>query len=207
MNSTKNHADPVLPRVARGEAGAARECVLRYQSFVRALARRYARDERDRDDACQDVFLALWRSAGVFDPSRGDEAAFVALVARRRLVDRHRTPGTRPLPIVEAPADPTGAALEAYVDARTAAAALADCNEGQRRVILMSTLQGLTYEEIARELSIPLGTVKSHYARGIERLKDALSRPALARGQGARMAPPRAIMASRWPSRSSSSRV
>jgi len=164
---------PLLPRVARGDEGALRECLARYGGFVHAVARRFARDPRDLDDACQDIFVALWRSAGSFDPSRGEEATFVALVARRRLIDRNRTPGTRPLPSLDLPPDPSGTALETYVDARAAAAALEHCNEDQRRVILLS-VHGVTHEEIAKELSLPLGTVKSHYARGIERLKRAL---------------------------------
>ena len=51
-----------------------------------------------------------------------------------------------------------------------------ECNEDQRRVIVLAAVHGMTHEEIARELSLPLGTVKSHYTRGIERVKRALER-------------------------------
>jgi RNA polymerase sigma-70 factor (ECF subfamily) len=66
--------------------------------------------------------------------------------------------------------------MESYVDARFAASALADLSEDQRRVILLAALHGMTHDEISRELTLPLGTVKSHYARGIERVKRALEK-------------------------------
>lgn len=165
---------PVLPRIAQGDDGAVKECLRRYGRLVYAIARRFLREERDVEDACQDIFVALWRSAHAFDPSRGTEPTFVALVARRRLVDRQRTTGTRPLPNVEPPVEPTTSA-ETYVDARIAIAALDDCSEEQKRVVLLAAFHGMTHEEIATELSIPLGTVKSHYSRAIQRVKRALS--------------------------------
>ena len=165
---------PLLPRVAAGDEGAVKECLQRYRRLVYSLAWRYLKEERDAEDACQDIFVALWKNAAAFDPARGSETTFVALVARRRLIDRSRAPGTRPLPALEEAPPPSGSALESYVDARSAVAALRECSEDQRRVILLSAFQGLTHEEIAAELQMPLGTVKSHYSRGIERVKRAL---------------------------------
>jgi len=165
---------PLLPAVARGEVDAVRACLRRYGDLVYAIVRRFLRDPGDIDDACQEVFVALWKGAASYDPSRSDEATFVAMIARRRVVDRHRTPGTRPLPMAEGGPSPTGSALESYVDARNAISAMAECNESQRRVIMLAAVHGCTHQEIARELALPLGTVKSHYARGIERVKRAL---------------------------------
>lgn len=168
--------EPLLPLVALGEPEAVKACLTRYGNFVYAIVRRFVRDEGDIEDACQDVFVALWKSAASYDPARGDEATFVAMIARRRVVDRRRTPGTRPLPAVEASPTAASQALDAYVDARSALGAMKECNEDQRRVIVLAAVHGMTHEEIARELSLPLGTVKSHYTRGIERVKRALER-------------------------------
>ena len=174
---TPQVVDPVLPRVASGDNAAVRECVSRYGKLVWSLALRFTRDARDAEDACQDIFVALWRNAASFDPSRASEVTFVAMIARRRLIDRQRAPGTRPLPTIGEEEPRTSATqAESYVDGRIAAAALSLCSEPQRRVVMMSALNGLTHEEISRELSMPLGTVKSHYARGIERVKKALSK-------------------------------
>lgn len=169
---------PVLPKVALGEDEAFKECVRRYGNLIYSIAWRFLKNERDVEDACQEIFVALWRSAAAFDASRGSEATFVALVARRRLIDRHRTLASRPLPSVDETIEPatSSSALERYVDARTAVAALEECNEEQRQVIYLAAFRGLTHEEIAGELSMPLGTVKSHYSRGIDRVKRALTR-------------------------------
>lgn len=168
---------PILPRVATGDEAALKECLQRYGNLVWSLALRFSRDARDAEDATQEIFVALWRSAGAFDASRASEATFVAMIARRRLIDRQRAPATRPLSLVTEEDQRTSpSTAESYVDARNAAEALSLCSEDQRRVILLSALSGLTHEEIARELGMPLGTVKSHYARGIERVKKALSR-------------------------------
>jgi len=165
---------PLLPRVAAGDDLAVKECLSRYGRLVHSLAFRSLGPGGDVDDACQDIFVALWKSAASFDPSRGSEVTFVALVARRRLIDRARATGTRALPEVEEAPPTSGSALENYVDAKAALAALAECSEEQRTVIRLAAFQGLTHEEVAGELGIPVGTVKSHYARGIERIKRAL---------------------------------
>lgn len=172
---------PVLPRVARGESGAVKECLERYGKLVHAIARRWSHDAGEVEDASQDVFVALWRKAAAYDPARSDEPAFVALVARRRLIDRHRAPSARHVPVSDADVEDDDVPLDSWVDAKSALSALEACSEEQRGVVLRAVVQGLTHEEIARELAMPLGTVKSHYARGIERVKRRLASPSTAR--------------------------
>jgi len=167
---------PLLPRVAEGDDEAVRACLARYGNLVYSLARRFLRDPSDVEDACQEIFVSLWRNAGAFDPARGSEVTFVAMIARRRLFDRTRSASTRPIPLLDREPITSSAAIEAHVDARNAADALRECSEPQRRVVVLAAVQGLTQEEIATELSLPLGTVKSHYFRGIERIRRALAR-------------------------------
>jgi RNA polymerase sigma-70 factor (ECF subfamily) len=163
---------PLLPRVALGDELAMRECLRRYGGLLYSIVRRFCRDPADADDACQDVFVSVWRAATHFDPARGRESTFVALVARRRMIDRMRSahgPGPEGELTVTA-----AEVLDRYVDARTAAAALDACTDDQRRVITRVAAFGLTHEEVSKELGMPLGSVKSHYARGIERVRRAL---------------------------------
>ena len=82
---------PLLPRIAAGDERAVRECVGRYASLVWSLARRWSVDALDAEDAVQEVFVDLWRTAARFDATRASEAGWVAMVARRRLIDRSRT--------------------------------------------------------------------------------------------------------------------
>ena len=82
--------DSILHRVADGEPAAIRELTDRYGGLVFALARRFSFDQSEVDDAVQEIFVALWKSAARFDPAIGSEDTFVAMVARRRLIDRRR---------------------------------------------------------------------------------------------------------------------
>lgn len=161
---------PLLPRVALGDEIAVRECLRRYGGLVYSLARRYCPAEAD--DATQEIFVELWRSAASFDPALAREVTFVALIARRRLIDRARATRRPPeLPPVP-PLRPE--AIEQWVDARVAAEALGTLKPDERAAIVLNACHGMSHDEIATELALPLGTVKSHIARGIARVRKAL---------------------------------
>src|SRR5271167_1404555 len=81
---------PILPRVAAGERAAVAECLTRYGDLVWSLALRHASDRSEAEDAVQEIFIDLWRHAGRFDGRVASEVAFVAMVARRQLIDRWR---------------------------------------------------------------------------------------------------------------------
>src|SRR5215813_10857739 len=85
----------LLARVAGGDPGAVRDCLARYGGLVWSIARRF--EGGDAEDAVQEIFLDLWRSAARFDPQIASEPAFVAMIARRRLIDRRRTRQRRPI--------------------------------------------------------------------------------------------------------------
>jgi len=80
----------VLRRIAGGDSAAVRECIDRYGALIWSLARRLSRSSPDAEDATQEIFLDLWRNAGRFDESKGSEKLFIAMLARRRLIDRLR---------------------------------------------------------------------------------------------------------------------
>ena len=178
MTSPPRAPLPLLPRIAKGDELALRECLRRYGPLVASLARKFLRNAADVDDACQDIFLALWKNASAFDPERAAETTFVAMLARRRLIDRLRAAAVRvPLPPSDACVESD--TLDRYLDARIAVAGLTQCSEDQRKVILLAS-HGLTHAEIAEEMGIPLGTVKSHYTRGIDLVKKELEKRTVA---------------------------
>ena len=74
---------PLLPRIAAGDQRACRDLVDRYRGLVWTIARRYTRGNAEAEDAAQDVFVDLWRSAHRYDPTAASERTFVAMVARR----------------------------------------------------------------------------------------------------------------------------
>jgi RNA polymerase sigma-70 factor (ECF subfamily) len=170
---------PLLPRIAEGDRNAIRECIARYGGLVWSLARRAAHN--DAEDAVQEIFLDLWKSAARFDESAGSEITFVAMIARRRLVDRRRQSQRRPE--TESLGDSssearavlsTSAAPEMGAEAALAARALDQLKPEQRQVLILTTCHGLSHEEVATSTGMPLGTVKAHARRGLIRVREAL---------------------------------
>jgi RNA polymerase sigma-70 factor (ECF subfamily) len=166
----------LLERVAAGDAAAARACIERYGGLVWSLARRTSAEGDEAEDAVQEIFLDVWKSAARFDPSRGSEATFVAMIARRRLIDRRRRGRSQlhgPLAddLVE---EGAFGRVEAAAEVAIAARSLASLRPEPRRVLLLATCGGLSHAEIAETLGMPLGTVKAHVRRGLLHVKRAL---------------------------------
>jgi RNA polymerase sigma-70 factor (ECF subfamily) len=162
-----------LADVAAGRPGAVARCVDRYGGLVWTLARRMSPTDEDARDAVQEVFVDLWTHAHRFDPERGTEPGFVTLVARRRLIDRHRAATRRPpwgqvsAPVVRP------ARAEALVDASRIGEAIDALAPAEREVLTLSLLEGLSHQEIANRTGSPLGTVKDRIRRSLRRVRDA----------------------------------
>ncbi len=172
--------DSILERVADGDPSAVDACLRQYGALVWSLARRLCLDHTEAEDAVQDVFIDLWKNAARFDASAASEVTFVAMIARRRLIDQRRrrqrqVPATS---LVEEgiPADSDSIdQLETADEADKARKALDQLKGEQRRVLELSIYQGLSQAEIAQATSMPLGTVKTHARRGLIRLRKLLS--------------------------------
>jgi len=165
----------LLGRVAAGDRDAVRECIARYGGLVWSIARRF--EAADAEDAVQEIFLDLWKSAARFDRQIASEAAFVAMIARRRLIDRKRTRGRRPTidPGADLPAVPSeGSGPRTCAEASQAARALDKLRPEQRQVLLLSACHGMSHGEIAEHTGMPLGTVKAHARRGLMSIRAAL---------------------------------
>lgn len=167
---------PLMGRVAAGDAVAMRECLSRYGNLIYSIARRF--DPSDAEDAVQEIFLDLWKSAVRFDESVASETAFVAMIARRRLIDRRRAsrrrPTTEQMPDQPTMVDP-GASPDACAEAKQAARVLDQLRPEQRQVIVLSAVQGMSHGEIAAQTGMPLGTVKAHARRGLLSIRAALT--------------------------------
>jgi RNA polymerase sigma-70 factor (ECF subfamily) len=170
----------ILKRVAAGEAAAVDDCLRQYSGLVWSLARRFSSDHAESEDAVQDVFIDVWRSAGRYDPDVGSEATFITMIARRRLVDRHRK-RTRQVETASLAEETVtgGFSAEREVDiaddAARAREALAQLRAEERQVLEMSIYQGLSQSKISKAIDMPLGPVKTHARRGLNRLRKMLS--------------------------------
>lgn len=152
----------------------------RYGRLVYSLALRIVRDQGDAEDVTQDVFVQAWRQAHRFDTRRGNVVAWLLTVTRTRALDLLRRRRVRPQP-----ADDTSVEIsddtpqqdvqfESTERARAVRAALDSLPLVQRLAIELAFFNGLTHAEIAEQLEIPLGTVKTRVRQGLLRLRDML---------------------------------
>lgn len=177
--------DSLLPRIAGGDQSAVPECISRYGGLIWTLARRRLASREDAEDVVQEVFVDLWRSAARFDPLVAEEITFVAMIARRRIIDRLRRraglPETTSIDevgarvVTDSASDgPVGRRLELGEEARLADEHLAQLKPEEQRVLRLSIYDSLSHAAIAEYTGLPLGTVKSHLRRGLDSLRQKL---------------------------------
>lgn len=173
-------AEPLslLQRVGVGDTGAMLACMERFRGLIWSLVRRSCSNAADADDVVQEIFISLWSSAHRFDPTIASESTFVSVIARRRLIDRTRQRMRRPAPssiIEDVELDrnelPRCQLKEAGAIAQVA---LEKLRPEQQQVLHLSIECGCSHEQIATSTGLPLGTVKTHARRGLQKLRDAL---------------------------------
>ena len=166
----------LISRVARRDANAFELLYRRYARPVFGLALRRLGDRMRAEDAVQETFAAVWRSARTYRPERGAGAPWLYAVARNAIVDRSRNRSEPPADAPDTPSlEPTPAerAEASYVSWRVHRA-LEDLSVKERDVIELAYYAELSQSEIADFLGIPLGTVKTRTRAGLSRLADLL---------------------------------
>lgn len=177
--SAPAESSTLLQRVAAGDKPAVREMIDRFGPLVWSMIGTFSLSRADAEDAAQDVFIHVWKKAHMHDARFGTEDQFVAVLARRRLIDRYRTTTTRadkPLDESQLRAIRSDAQHSSGHDAHVARECMSTLIEQDRTVLLLSVVRGLTHDQIARHLSLPLGTVKTCIYRGLSTLRDKLTR-------------------------------
>lgn len=163
---------------ARGEQAALAKLYDRYAPLLMAVSVRILSDRRAAEDLVHDVFMEAWRQAKTYDGTRGSVRAWLVMRCRSRALDRVRAAGRAKVVLADDPApreradsaaDPSHAP-----DRRRVRAALGALPEEQRQVITLAYFGGLSASEIAAQLDIPIGTVKSRVARGLGALRRGL---------------------------------
>jgi RNA polymerase sigma-70 factor, ECF subfamily len=166
----------LIQRVADRDRDAFDELYRRYTRPLLGLALRRLGDRGRAEDALQDAFAAVWRSAGSYDPERGAGAAWLYTVARNAIVDGVRRRPEPPAEVPETPANDVGPDERAEVAwlAWRVHRAIEELPEHERRVIELAYWGEQSQSEIAEFLHVPLGTVKTRTRSGLARLADLL---------------------------------
>jgi RNA polymerase sigma-70 factor (ECF subfamily) len=179
--SSRPHVEPsdadLLQRIARGDRAAFELLYQRYARAVLSLALRLLRDHGRAEDATQETFAAIWRSARSYHPERGAGAPWLFAVARNAIVDRARARTDVPVEHGEdEPSTESGPAEQAeqhWLSWRVHRA-LAELPERERTALELAYWSGLSQSEIAERLDVPLGTVKTRTRAALARLAQML---------------------------------
>jgi RNA polymerase sigma-70 factor, ECF subfamily len=166
----------LIQRVAERDAGAFELLYRRYARPVFGLALRRLGERMRAEDAVQETFAALWRSARTYRPERGPGAPWLYAVARNAIVDRARNRTDAPVEVPEAASLDLGPAerAEASFVSWRVHRALEGLPQSEREVIELAYWGGLSQSEVADFLGIPLGTVKTRTRSGLGRLATML---------------------------------
>lgn len=167
----------LVTAIRSGDQGAMAELYDRYSSIVYSVALRVLQNTSGAEDVLQDIFMQLWRNPGAFDASRGNMAAWLAVIARHRAIDalRRRKPEDDFENVVVS-VEPD---LASDADRARAMAKVREAFETmsppQRSAIEMAYFEGLTHAEIATKTGEPLGTIKTRIRTGLLSLRKVLA--------------------------------
>jgi len=165
----------LIALIGRSDRAAFRELYQRHSPSLLAALRRLCPGS-ECEDLLQEVFLSVWRRSSLYRPERGEPLTWLFAILRNKVIDHRRRASARPryeeLDIERAepqapPADPGDRRL-------VLEQALVALRPDERRALEMTYFSGLTYEEAAAALEVPLGTLKSRISAGLRRLRETL---------------------------------
>lgn len=163
---------------ARSEQSALGELYDRYGRPAYGLALRILRDEALAEDAVQDAFLSLWRTASRFVPERGSASTWILTLVHRRAVDLVRREEHRRADSLEAAPEQGGGGADEEAWLRLQRERVQDAlrllPDQQREALELAYYGGFTQSELAERLGQPLGTIKSRMFSGLSRLRELL---------------------------------
>ena len=180
---TENASDAeLIERLRSGHQDALRLLYQRYSSLVYTIARKMLNSTSEAEDLTQDVFLNFWKQEK-FDPNRAALSTYLCVITRSRALNRIKHRGSQqrsleklqalPLPELTASTPLENASLEEQQQALKRV--MAELPDQQRRILEMNFYQGVSQSNIAQQLDLPLGTVKTNARQGLITLRRLLN--------------------------------
>jgi RNA polymerase sigma-70 factor, ECF subfamily len=173
--------EALVALAARSEQSALAELYDRYGRTAYGLALRVLRDQSLAEDAVQEAFLTIWRTASRFVPERGKASTWILTLVHRRAVDTVRREQRRRADSLELADEPSveGVEEDAWLrlQRERVQAALRHLPDTQREALELAYYGGFSQSELAERLGQPLGTIKSRMFTGLSRLREQLGEP------------------------------
>lgn len=172
----------LVGRIAAGDTAALAELYDRYAGLLLALGRRVLNDASDAEEVLQEVFLQVWNQAARYERSRSSVSTWLTLITRSRAIDRlrtrqvsERTVNTLQQQNPSRHTSPEGMGSVLSLQRRKRLRQeLQELPPEQAQVLDLAFYQGMTQSEIAQEIGIPLGTVKTRALLAMKKLRKAL---------------------------------
>jgi RNA polymerase sigma-70 factor, ECF subfamily len=172
----------LLSRTTSGDKEALGLLFQRYVRAIRSIGRRILRDDAEADDLVQDLFLFIQRKCAIFDSSKSSAGSWIVHMAYQRAIERRRYLATRHFynhedilsrgsDVVGNPTVENDYSAEAVFGRNGLEKVLDALSEDQRETLRLHFFEGYTMAEISVKLAQPLGNVRHHYYRGLDKLR------------------------------------
>jgi RNA polymerase sigma-70 factor (ECF subfamily) len=171
-----------LVAVAGGDHAAFETLYKATSAKLFGICLRILQKRSDAEDVLQEIYVALWHKAALFDPERASPITWLAMIARNKAIDRARAGADQRTASIELAADvgDPAAGPAAAAESSDSNRRLGECLEAldarQRALIRTAFFEGVTYESLAARGGAPLGSIKSWIRRGLQKLKACLER-------------------------------
>jgi RNA polymerase sigma-70 factor (ECF subfamily) len=175
----------LLRQIGAGDPNSFEDLYDRFSGVLFSAALQILNDQRDAEDVLQDVFVQIWDKAKLYSPSRGKPLTWAMTLTRNKAIDRLRSSQRRFRLQDQVEKESKASSqltsrdsvdeVDALEKSRIVRSAVLQLSKEQRQAIELAFFSGLTQNEIAEELSQPLGTVKARIRRGMLKLRDLIA--------------------------------
>lgn len=180
--STDVSDESLIARVCAGDREALAVLFHRYARLTRSVAVRILRDPAEAEDLVQDLFLYIQRKCGIYDSSKSSARSWIVQMAYHRALDRRRYLKTREfyadtsleansIQAVGTPTSESDYSAEAVFGRNGLDKILNSLSVDQRETLRLHFFEGCTLAEVSERLGQPVGNVRHHYYRGLDKLR------------------------------------
>ena len=174
--------EDLLSRIRSGDKDSLALLFQRYARVLKSVSRRILRDDTEADDLVQDLFLFIQRKAGVFDSAKSSARSWIVQMAYHRAIERRRYLTTRQFysrtevtsdssSVVGTPTRECDYSAEAVFGRNGLTQVFSSLSVDQRETLRLHFFEGYTLTEISQKLGQPLGNVRHHYYRGLDKVR------------------------------------